>query len=196
MLVLRKHSVGGFTLAELLVTIAIIGILAAMLLTALSGAKAQANSTTCKNHLHEMGLALQMYVQENSHKYPYHSSLAAPPPANPSIANWFNKLEPYYPIKWSNRLYHCPAYNGAIDASTTYPRVNHDPLGSYAYNSRGIRGYEPQTKPEVNLGLGDADVPHWLGPPYGVVPPPVSENLGRFQSASRRLVEESEPFTF
>jgi len=58
-------------LIELLVVIAIIGILAALLLPALSRSKAQAHSTTCKNHLRQMGLALQLYVNDNQGQYPY-----------------------------------------------------------------------------------------------------------------------------
>src|ERR1035438_857898 len=69
----------GFTLLELLVVIAIIAILAALLLPALSMAKAYAHSTTCKNHLHQMGIALKMYVDENRNRYPYF--LGPPGPA-------------------------------------------------------------------------------------------------------------------
>ncbi len=50
----------GFTLIELLAVIAVIAILAMLLGPALSAAKASARSTVCKNHLHEMGMALQI----------------------------------------------------------------------------------------------------------------------------------------
>jgi len=60
----------AFTLIELLVTIAIIGILAALLLPALSQAKESGRSTVCKGNLHQIGLALQMYVAENKNIMP------------------------------------------------------------------------------------------------------------------------------
>jgi prepilin-type N-terminal cleavage/methylation domain-containing protein len=74
----RNYHVGqGFTLVELLVVIAIIAILAALLLPALSNAQARARSATCKNRLHQMGLGLQMYVEEHQGKFPYYQGLAA-----------------------------------------------------------------------------------------------------------------------
>jgi prepilin-type N-terminal cleavage/methylation domain-containing protein len=81
----------AFTLIELLVVIAIIGILAALLVPALSRARAQAYSAPCKNHLHQMGLALQMYVQENGNQYPYAGSIPDPVHDSPTNANWFNR---------------------------------------------------------------------------------------------------------
>ncbi len=51
----------AFTLIELLVVIAIIGILIGMLLPAVQAARSAARSTSCKNHLRQIGIALQGY---------------------------------------------------------------------------------------------------------------------------------------
>lgn len=61
----------GFTLIELLVVIAIIGILAAILFPAFASARERARSTSCLSNLRQLGLGLQMYVQEYDGSYPY-----------------------------------------------------------------------------------------------------------------------------
>jgi type II secretory pathway pseudopilin PulG len=54
----------------LLVVIAIIAILAAMLLPALSSAKERANRATCVNNLRQLGLGCSLYADEFDTKYP------------------------------------------------------------------------------------------------------------------------------
>ncbi|MFA6568604.1 MAG: DUF1559 domain-containing protein [Victivallales bacterium] len=59
-----------FTIVELLVVIAIIGILASMILVALSVAKEQAKSITCKNNLKQVGLGMNLYINDYNGTYP------------------------------------------------------------------------------------------------------------------------------
>jgi prepilin-type N-terminal cleavage/methylation domain-containing protein/prepilin-type processing-associated H-X9-DG protein len=156
----------GFTLIELLVVIAIISILAALLFPALSKAKGQARSATCKNHLHQMGMALQLYVQEHQGQYPYLRAIMSATDTNSASSRdtiwWCGKIQPYYSVQWTNPAYHCPGYKGLISAGGRPPR------GSYAYNSRGVwlafdhvgAGYQIRY-PRVFLGLGSDYAPQW-----------------------------------
>ncbi len=61
----------AFTLIELLVVIAILALLAGLLLPALGRAKESGRAAACLSNLHQVGIALQLYVQDNGNRLPF-----------------------------------------------------------------------------------------------------------------------------
>jgi len=142
----------AFTLIELLVVIAVITILAALLLPALSRAKVAADSATCKSNLHQMGIAVGMYVSDYK-AYPpfvfdardfYQSAFSMP---QSGAVAWMAALAPYTRakrpgpysadttvtdyVKPGATIYSCPSY-------AKLPAVFLTPFGAYGYNSGGV----------------------------------------------------------
>ena len=64
------HAYRAFTLVELLVVIAVIGILAGLLLPVLSNAKEAARKVYCANNLHQVALATFIYASDNKENIP------------------------------------------------------------------------------------------------------------------------------
>ena len=70
------RSTSGFTLVELLVVIGIIAVLIAILMPALSAARAQSMAIKSMSNLRQLAIGLDMYKGENKGYYPRHSSIA------------------------------------------------------------------------------------------------------------------------
>jgi prepilin-type N-terminal cleavage/methylation domain-containing protein len=97
----------AFTLIELLVVIAIIGILAAMLLPVLSAAKQRAWTSQCQSNLHQIGLGMKMYADENGECYPESGGLIKwdATDAQTQKHGWMQQIFSYVQ---NTNVYHCP----------------------------------------------------------------------------------------
>jgi prepilin-type N-terminal cleavage/methylation domain-containing protein len=92
----RRHR--GFTLVELLVVIAIIGILVALLLPAIQAARESARKTSCRNNLHQVGVAMHNY-ESAFRKLPPGYVYASGSQGNALGHSWTDMILPFMELK-------------------------------------------------------------------------------------------------
>lgn len=151
--VTRKAA--GFSLTELLVVLAIVGLLASLLLPVLSRLKARAKSTACQHNLKQLGLALHMYV-DDWHSYPYAKRWAQLTESRPWLKTWYECLYPYTGVDWLSPLFRCPAYRGLTEPLLLGPGPHggyRGELGSYGYNAFGASDVAKDNITSTPLGL-------------------------------------------
>jgi prepilin-type N-terminal cleavage/methylation domain-containing protein/prepilin-type processing-associated H-X9-DG protein len=101
----------AFTLIELLVVIAVIAILVAMLLPALASAKQKAWTTSCTSNLHQVGLGMKMFADDNNEFYPesgatiYWGTTDSAPPSGSGKSSWMEQIISYV---GNTNVYNCP----------------------------------------------------------------------------------------
>lgn len=140
--VLRRRI--AFTLLEMLVVIAIIGILAALLLPVISRVKARAQNTACISQLRQLGIAARLYADDNNSKLPFAERLPSQPmwpghvlprisdvlgpvaggPAAPNgvkvIFRCPRDREGYFEVEGSSYMWNSSANGRRIDADATH----------------------------------------------------------------------------
>jgi len=69
----------AFTLIEVLIVVAIIGVLVALLFPVFTNAREQARRTACTSHLRQIGLGVLLYRQDCNDRLPQHLSQVSRP---------------------------------------------------------------------------------------------------------------------
>ena len=158
----QRRQTLAFSLIEILVAIAIIGLLVAILLPALHSARMSAKKTVCGMHLHQLAVAVELYYNE-SNCYPPHK-WKLPDGTND---RWPSAVAIYLR---SEELQICPSVpEWKVGRNNSYG-FNYKYLGSLRFNSISpTRPYERfpvrrVASPSKTIAYADSDGTGWAKP--------------------------------
>lgn len=165
----------GFTLIELLVVIAIIATLAAILFPVFAQAREKARQTTCNSNMRQLGMALEMYIEdydETCFFFGHNSQLSRANPAAPLGATrenrWWNQIRPYG--NSGGGLLVCPSDAGRTphaleDGQAGRPLVPRSYVANRMAESLGLAAVETPAEVIVITEKGPRFDDSWFEPP-------------------------------
>lgn len=142
----------GFTLIEILVVIAIIGILAAIIFPILSSVKSAAKKTVCQSNLKQMHAAFQLYASDWEDTFPCPGGLVG------DLSYWAQEngggIDSYLHNEGSAQksVYWCPAYGSSYKAKWS-PRTYG--MNSFLRNPADV-GFPLSTY--IRTGIAQSDI--------------------------------------
>jgi hypothetical protein len=154
----------GFSLLDVLVTMAVITVLISLLMPTLSGVRETAHQVVCRSNVRQVGLGIAMYAEANDDLIPK-TVLVTPPQNLPwetnslryrissNVTDWDGLgllySEDYLPAP---RLFYCPSHRGRnpyVEYQDRWGRGDGEIVGNYQYRGSGPRRGAPISAPGV-----------------------------------------------
>jgi prepilin-type N-terminal cleavage/methylation domain-containing protein len=137
----NQRCFAKFTLIELLVVIAIIAILASLLMPALSSAREQGRSTTCRNNLRQLHLAAAQYTGDSGWCPFFYDS---------TTDKRYNDIFDDLGYLKKSKVYRCPSENASSWRNETFSPIQYGIYSQtfgYNVNNTGKHSSSMQTPP-------------------------------------------------